>query len=63
MQIASEMEEIRYESSMEITANTRPTLAVCLAKVYDNMYYDLAKERFIAKIEEFMKYSILSLLP
>lgn len=55
MQIASEMEEMKYESSMAVTDNTRPTVSVVLGKVFDNMYYDLARERFSAKIEEFIQ--------
>lgn len=55
MQIASEMDEMRYESSMEITENTRPTVSVVLGKVFDNMYHDLARERFSSKIEEFIQ--------
>ena len=55
MQIASEMEELKYESSMEITASTRPTISVCLANVYENMYYDQARDRFTSKIDLFMQ--------
>lgn len=54
MQIASELEEMKYESSMEITENTRTIISCALGKVYDNMYYDLIKERFSAKIEDFI---------
>ena len=54
MEIASEMEEMSYESSMQITANTRPTVAVCMGQVFEHMYYDQARERFTNKIEEFM---------
>lgn len=55
MEIASEMDEMKYESSMEITENTRTNIAVVLGKVFDNMYYDLARERFTSKIEEFIQ--------
>jgi hypothetical protein len=30
-----------------------------LGKVYDNMYYDLIKERFSAKIEDFIQWVII----
>jgi len=56
MEIASEMDEMKYESSMEITENTRTNIAVVLGKVFDNMYYDLARERFTSKIEEFIQF-------
>ena len=55
MQIAAEMDELKYESSMEITPNTHTTVAVCLARVYDHMYYDQARERFTARVDEFTK--------
>ena len=55
MEIASEMEEMRYESSMEITSNTPTNVAVVLGKIFDHMYYDLARERFSAKIEDFIQ--------
>ena len=54
MKIAAEMDELKYESSMDITANTRHIVSVCLAKIYENMYYDQARDRFIAKIDDFM---------
>lgn len=54
MEIASEMEEMSYESSMEITPNTRSIVAVCMGQVFDHMYYDQARERFTSKIEEFI---------
>lgn len=40
MEVASELQEYKYESAMEITANTRNIVAVCLGRIYDNMYYD-----------------------
>jgi len=49
-----------YESSMQITANTRPTVAVCMGQVFEHMYYDQARERFTNKIEEFMAERLLT---
>jgi len=60
MEIASEMEEMSYESSMEITPNTRSIVAVCMGQVFDHMYYDQARERFTSKIEEFMSERLLT---
>jgi len=59
MEVASELPEFKYESSMEVTDNTRTTVSVCLAKVYDNMYYENARGRFVNKIEEFIKNSLV----
>ncbi|XP_012529737.1 protein unc-45 homolog B [Monomorium pharaonis] len=60
MEVASEMEEYKYESSMNITSSTRTITSVCLAKIYENMYYDAAKEKFRNAIDEFIKDKLLS---
>ncbi|XP_050453184.1 protein unc-45 homolog B [Cataglyphis hispanica] len=60
MEVASEMEEYKYESSMDITSSTRTITSVCLARIYENMYYDAAKERFRNAIEEFIKDKLLT---
>ncbi|CAH0548699.1 unnamed protein product [Brassicogethes aeneus] len=60
MDCASELEEYQYESSMFITPSTKTIAAVCLARIYDNMYYDQAKEKFMQKIEDFIKEKLLT---
>lgn len=40
VEVAGELQEFKYESSMDITSNTRNIVAVCLSRIYDNMYYD-----------------------
>ncbi|KAH0944696.1 hypothetical protein HN011_005828 [Eciton burchellii] len=60
MEVASEMEEYKYESSMEITSSTRTITSVCLARIYENMYYDAAKEKFRDAIDEFIKDKLLT---
>ncbi|XP_029679168.1 protein unc-45 homolog B [Formica exsecta] len=60
MEVASEMEEYKYESSMDITSSTRTITSVCLARIYENMYYDAAKDRFRNAIEEFIKDKLLT---
>lgn len=59
LDVCSELEEYKYESAMEITPSSRTVAAVCLARVYENMYYDEAKERFNSQIEEFIKEKLL----
>ncbi|CAG5103867.1 Similar to unc45b: Protein unc-45 homolog B (Danio rerio) [Cotesia congregata] len=59
MEVASELEEYKYESAMNITVSTRTVVSVCLAKIYENMYYDAAKEKFCAAIDEFIKEKLL----
>ncbi|XP_076278905.1 protein unc-45 homolog B-like [Lasioglossum baleicum] len=59
MEVASELEEYKYESSMEISPSTRTVTSVCLARIYENMYYDAAKEKFRNAIDEFIKDKLL----
>ncbi|KOC64160.1 Protein unc-45 like protein B [Habropoda laboriosa] len=60
MEVASELEEYKYESAMNITPSTRTVTSVCLARIYENMYYDAAKEKFRNAIDEFIKDKLLS---
>lgn len=60
MEICSELEEYKYESSMPITPSSRTIAAVCLARVYENMYYDEARQKFAAQIDEFINEKLLN---
>ncbi|GJQ79844.1 putative myosin-binding striated muscle assembly central [Trypoxylus dichotomus] len=60
MECASELEEYKYESAMNITPSTRTVVAVCLSRVYENMYYDAAREKFISRVEAFIKDKLLT---
>lgn len=60
MEVASELEEYKYESAMDITASTRTVTSVCLARIYENMYYDAAKEKFRSAIDEFISDKLLT---
>lgn len=60
MEVASELEEYKYESSMDITSSTRTVTSVCLARIYENMYYDAAKEKFRNAIDEYIKDKLLT---
>lgn len=60
MECASELEEYQYESSMSITPSTTTIAAVCLSRIYENMYYDQAKENFLSKIQDFVKSKLLT---
>lgn len=60
MECASELEEYKYESAMNITPSTRTIAAVCLSRIYDNMYYDKAKEEYMQKIQDFIKDKLLT---
>ncbi|XP_075227604.1 unc-45 myosin chaperone [Lycorma delicatula] len=60
MEVASELQEYKYESAMEITENTRAITSVCLARIYENMYYDKARERYLAAIDDFIKSKLIT---
>lgn len=53
--IAAEVPELKIESSMIITSNTRSLASVLMQKIYDNMYYDAAREKYRNAVEEFAK--------
>lgn len=59
LDVCSELEEYKYESAMDITPSSRTVAAACLARVYENMYYDAAKEKFMAEIDEYVKDKLL----
>ncbi|XP_058799636.1 protein unc-45 homolog B [Phymastichus coffea] len=60
MDVASELEDYKYESAMDITASTRTVTSVCLARIYENMYYDAAKKKFTEAIDEYIKDKLLA---
>ncbi|XP_034231259.1 protein unc-45 homolog B [Thrips palmi] len=60
MEVASELKEYKYESSMEITDSTRSLVSVCLARIYENMYYDKARQDFVANIDDFVKGKLIT---
>lgn len=60
MEVCSELEEYKYESAMNITESSRTISAACLARLYENMYYDQAREKFNNQIDEFVKDKLLA---
>ncbi|XP_030373761.1 protein unc-45 homolog B [Scaptodrosophila lebanonensis] len=60
LEVCSELEDYKYESAMDITSSSRTIASVCLARIYENMYYDEAKQRFTDQIDEFVKDKLLS---
>ena len=59
LDVCSELEEYKYESSMPITPSSRTIASVCLARIYENMYYDELKQKFTERIDEFIKEKLL----
>ncbi|TDG45878.1 hypothetical protein AWZ03_007733 [Drosophila navojoa] len=60
LEVCSELQDYKYESAMDITSSTSTIASVCLARIYENMYYDEAKKRFTDQIDEFVKDKLLS---
>ncbi|XP_077298366.1 unc-45 myosin chaperone [Arctopsyche grandis] len=60
LEVCSELDEYRYESAMNVTPSSRTVAAVCLAKIYENMYYDQAREKFTAQVDDFVKDKLLN---
>ncbi|XP_024883040.1 LOW QUALITY PROTEIN: protein unc-45 homolog B-like [Temnothorax curvispinosus] len=57
MEVATQLE--KHESSLDITSSTRTLISISLAKIYENMYHDAAKEEFIDAIYEFIQDKLL----
>ncbi|XP_022112505.2 protein unc-45 homolog B [Pieris rapae] len=60
LEVCSELEEYKYESAMNITPSSRTIAAACLAKIYENMYYDEAREKFNEQVDDFVKNKLLT---
>lgn len=60
LEVCSELEEYKYESAMNITDSSRTIAAACLARIYENMYYDQARELFNSQIDDFIKDKLLT---
>ncbi|XP_055902574.1 protein unc-45 homolog B [Eupeodes corollae] len=60
LDVCSELEEYKYESSMAITPSSRTVASVCLARIYENMYHDDLKVKFANQIDEYVKDKLLS---
>lgn len=54
LDVASELPEIRYESSMEITDETKPKVSVCLDRIWYCMDHDAAKDKFRKCAKDFI---------
>ncbi|XKL64377.1 hypothetical protein PGB90_004463 [Kerria lacca] len=61
MEVASELSECSQKSSMmHFTESTRSNIACCLARIYENMYYEKAREDYLENINEFIKSKLLT---
>lgn len=60
LEVCSELEEYKYESALNITPSSRTIASACLAKIYENMYYDEARQRFNDQVDNFIKDKLMS---
>jgi len=60
LEVCSELADYKYESAMNITDSSSTIASVCLARIYENMYYDAAKLKFVEQIDEYIKDKLLS---
>ncbi|XP_076036321.1 unc-45 myosin chaperone [Oratosquilla oratoria] len=60
LELASELEEYHYESSMDTSPNTRMTTAICLSKVYECCYDEKARTRYLEMVEDHLRDMLLS---
>lgn len=60
LEVASELQEYKYESAMEITESTRTITAVCLARIYENMYFDKAREKYLEAVDDYIKSKLIT---
>lgn len=59
LDVCSELDEYKYESAMATTPSSRTVASVCLARIYENMYYDDLKQKFANQIDEYVKDKLL----
>lgn len=52
--MASELNEYKYESSMEITESTHTNVSVTLQRIYDSLSCDKHRDLFREKVDEFI---------
>ncbi|OQR67252.1 protein unc-45B-like [Tropilaelaps mercedesae] len=55
LDVASELPEVKYESSMEVTNETKPKVSVCLDRLWYCMDHDAAKDKYRAAAKAFIE--------
>lgn len=59
MDVCSELEEYTYESAIPITQSSRAIASVCLARLYENMWYDAIRNRFMDQISDYVRDKLI----
>jgi len=54
LEIASELEDVKYESSMDITCNTRSHVSLTLDRIYSNCYSDKQREIYRDQVKKYL---------
>ncbi|BES95237.1 Myosin-Hypothetical protein striated muscle assembly central [Nesidiocoris tenuis] len=60
MEVASELPEYKYETTMEITDSTRSLTSCCLGSIYENMYSDESRKYFLENVDDFIKGKLIT---
>lgn len=60
LEVGSEVPEYSDESSMKITSMTKSLVAGCLGRIYENMYYEKARQDYLENVSEFIKAKLLT---
>ncbi|KAF6206736.1 hypothetical protein GE061_017972 [Apolygus lucorum] len=60
MEVASELPEYKYETTMEITDSTRSLTSGCFSRIYENMYSDESRKYFLENIDDFIKGKLIT---
>ena len=55
LDVAGELEDIRYECSMEITCNTRPHLSLTLERIYNCLDCDQTREEYRKQVIDYIQ--------
>ncbi|RWS10668.1 Protein unc-45-like protein [Dinothrombium tinctorium] len=60
LEVSSQLEEVKYESSMKITRNTRYQVALTLERVYSCLDNDKAREEYVNIVKEYIRSKLMS---
>ena len=55
LEVASELEEVKYESSMDITCNTRSHVALTLERIYGSLHSDPDRQKYRDDVQAYLQ--------
>ena len=59
LEVASELKDYHYESCIDVTENTKMTVAICLQKLYEEHADDKARENFVGLVECYINENLV----